>query len=108
MNEKKIEKEIKMLMDDVKSHRCREKTGNLCLDCEINMAKANGLYQGFQAGKSQTIQEVRKLLDEGISKIKELRKNITSNVMLNPTERNTQKYHVFEITELENIKAKLE
>jgi len=39
----KGEKEIKVLMNEVKHHNCRKETGNLCLDCEINEAKARGI-----------------------------------------------------------------
>ncbi len=35
--------EIKSLMNEVKAHRCMEKRGNWCLDCEIANAKAQGI-----------------------------------------------------------------
>ncbi len=43
-----IEKEIKMFMQDVKSCRCRAKTGNWCLSCETANAQATGLNRGLE------------------------------------------------------------
>jgi len=40
---KKLDKECIKYMNKIKRHRCRAKTGNWCLDCEIANATGTGI-----------------------------------------------------------------
>ena len=58
----KIRKKIKMEMDDIKSHRCKAKTGNWCMDCEIANAKATGLHEAL-SDVQESLEEIQSDLD---------------------------------------------
>jgi hypothetical protein len=76
-------------------------------DWKVKVENPKDFVKGYKKGKQDFLEEVKKMIDEHIKNINEMRVTLIERDFVKPTIKTLEHYHVGEVTKFEILKQQL-